>query len=72
VWLTSGEDVREWIALCGAGQMRPFVTSELPAGWLRPGLSGKVDGGVMANTGPLFMVNLYRLDRTAIAMLVHY
>src|SRR5262245_40614199 len=65
VWLTSGRDVREWIALCGSGQMRPFVTSELP-GWFPSGLTGKVDGGVMVNTGSLFMVNLYRLDGTAI------
>jgi hypothetical protein len=61
VWPTSGRDVREWTALCGSGQMRPFLTSELP-GWFPSGLTRKVDGGVMVNTGSLFMVNLYRQD----------
>lgn len=64
-WPTSGRDVGEWTALCGSGQMRPFLTSELP-GWFPSGLTCKVDGGVMVNTGPLFMVNLYRVDGAAI------
>jgi hypothetical protein len=45
--------------------MRPFLTSELP-GWFPPRLTDKVDGGVMVNTGSLFMVNLYRKDGTDI------
>jgi hypothetical protein len=45
--------------------MRPFLTSELP-GIFSPRLIVKVDGGVIVNTGSLFMINLYRLDHAVI------
>jgi hypothetical protein len=62
---TSGLDAKALMDRCPQGMYYRFLPGELPQ-YFSSSLLSKVPGGVMVRSGPLFMINLYRLDGTMI------